>query len=232
MKYFIEVLNKINLISISYADSIEDTPVDFSTTTNNNVSSIASLIGFIVTFLLITGILLFLFMVISKKNKLEQLPSDFEDVNNRISYLKLVKSIVGSYKNVANNLVSTNYHGEKDYFQRKYDNSKIEIDDKLINGEIKFIFSYEQMDSQWSPFEYNKSYSFEESKYYKVKHWGTFLYEKELNYSNKKIYSSDLTETNFFESRESEECKCSIEIDNNVLYYSQDSNIHVEIEKK
>lgn len=72
MKYFIEVLNKINLISISYADSIEDTPVDFSTTTNNNVSSIASLIGFIVTFLLITGILLFLFMVISKKNKLEQ----------------------------------------------------------------------------------------------------------------------------------------------------------------
>lgn len=72
MNYFMKIFNNLNLLTVSYADSIEDTPVDFNTVTNSKVSSIGSLIGFMVTFLLITGILLFLFVVISKKNKLEQ----------------------------------------------------------------------------------------------------------------------------------------------------------------
>lgn len=71
MKSFMKILYKMNLINISYADSIEDTPVNLNSIPDSSGSSISSILVFFLIFILITCIFLFLFVVLTKKNKLE-----------------------------------------------------------------------------------------------------------------------------------------------------------------
>lgn len=72
MIHFMDILERLNLITIAHAASIEDTPVKMETIQSNGMSTVSTFIIFMLTFILISGALLFLFMVVSKKNKLEQ----------------------------------------------------------------------------------------------------------------------------------------------------------------
>lgn len=73
MDNFIRLLSSLNLISISYAASIEDTPVTISKVPTNSTSSgFGSLILFMLAFIAITGIMLILFLTITKKNTADQ----------------------------------------------------------------------------------------------------------------------------------------------------------------
>lgn len=116
MNGFMKILDKMNLVTISYADSIENTPVDLNTVSNNNVSTIGSFIGFMVTFLLITGIMFFLFTVISKKNKLEQTSNRSVQIldrvkldhNSNVYVIKILDElhVVGKTENSINNITT------------------------------------------------------------------------------------------------------------------------------
>lgn len=68
MKSFIGILTKLNLISVSYADSIENTPVVLAKTTSVQTSGILSIILSILTFIAIATVFTFLFIIIRKRN--------------------------------------------------------------------------------------------------------------------------------------------------------------------
>lgn len=68
MKSFIGILTKLNLISVSYADSIENTPVVLAKTSSVQTSGILSIILSILTFIAIATVFTFLFIIIRKRN--------------------------------------------------------------------------------------------------------------------------------------------------------------------
>lgn len=69
MEHFISALIKLNLISVSYASSIEDTPININSQTATSSSGLGSFILSIVVFFLFIAILGFLFILLNKKNE-------------------------------------------------------------------------------------------------------------------------------------------------------------------
>lgn len=148
MKSFIEIFTKLNLLTVAHAESIEDTPVKLESVQNNTFSTVTSLFIFMATFIIITGLLAFLFIVISKKNKLEQtgnksirvLDTIKMDHNSNIFVLKIQDEvhILGKTENA---LTSITTIAEKDKVQQ------IELDcEKNQEQNFQAIFN-EQINS-------------------------------------------------------------------------------------
>lgn len=84
MEHFISLLMKLNLVSASYADSIEDTPIKMNVQTTSASSGLGSFILSIVIFFLFIAILGFLFILLNKKNERELISNKSFKVLDRI----------------------------------------------------------------------------------------------------------------------------------------------------
>lgn len=69
MEHFIEIIKKLNLISVSYAENIEDTKVVLKNVASTGSNGLLSVIIFMLIFIIISAILIFLFIVLQKTNK-------------------------------------------------------------------------------------------------------------------------------------------------------------------
>ena len=69
MEHFVDILVKLNLVSVSYANNIEDTPLDLTNTSASASSGIGSIILFILVFAGLATLFIFVFIVMTKKNE-------------------------------------------------------------------------------------------------------------------------------------------------------------------
>lgn len=84
MEHFISLLTKLNLISVSYASSIEDTPIKMSSQTASSSSGIGSFIFSIVIFFLFIAVLGYFFILLTKKNEKQLVSNKSFKVLDRI----------------------------------------------------------------------------------------------------------------------------------------------------